>query len=157
LIDVKAGERVENVNILMNTSEAEFFRDPGFQFCRVGDVNNDNVVSQQDVLEVRKEQAKSDKGRNFNQRADINRDGQVTFFDVDLLTDIVTLPRPFELDATQQELKRAVASFDAICRAAARDGCAIEAPAADIQENGKASDATCARATELGCRVIDCP
>jgi hypothetical protein len=154
LITVQAGGRVDNVNILMNTSEREFFRDPGFQFCSVGDVNNDNVVSQQDVLTVLKEKTKSDKGRNFNQRADINRDGQVTFFDVDLITDIVTLPRPFELDATQQELKRAVASFDAICLAARRDGCAIAAP---VNETDEARAATCARATELGCRVVDCP
>jgi|GEM_PF-4383027 len=154
LIDVKAGGRVENVNILLNTPETGFFTDPGFQFCRVGDVNNDNVVSRDDVLEVLKQKEKSDKGRNFNQRADINRDGQVTFFDVDLITDIVTLPRPFVLDASQQELKRGVATFDAICRSAARDGCALEAP---VDETDEDRVMTCARAKELGCRVVDCP
>ena len=156
LIDVKAGGQVDNVNILMNTSEVNFLGDPGFEFCRVGDVNNDNAVSRQDVLEVLKQKEKSDKGGNFNQRADLNRDGQVTFFDVDIITDVVTLPRPFELNISQQELKRGLAPFDAVCRAAARDGCAIEAPANDIQTDGRASAATCARAQELGCRVIDC-
>jgi hypothetical protein len=156
-IEVTAGGQVENINIFMNTSERNFLDEPGFEFCRIGDVNNENIVDSADILEVLKQQASSDKGHNFNQRADINQDGQVTFFDVDLITDIVTLPRPFELTASQQELKRGIATFDAICRSAARDGCAIEAPANDIQENGNASDATCARAKELGCRVIDCP
>ena len=156
-IEVTAGNRTDNVNIIMNTSERNFFGDPGFAFCRIGDVNNDNIVNRNDILEVLKQKASSDKGRNFNQRADINHDGQVTFFDVDLITDIVTLPRPLEVTASQQELKRGIATFDAICRSAARDGCSIEAPADDIQENGKASDATCALAKTLGCKVIDCP
>ena len=153
-IDVTAGGRVDNVNILMNTSEQEFFRDPGFQFCSVGDVNTDNIVNDTDIPEVLKQKEKSDEGKNFNQRADLNQDGQVTFFDVDIITDIVTLPRPFELNAPQQELKRGIASFDAICRAAARDGCAIGAP---VNETDADRAMTCARAKELGCRVIDCP
>lgn len=157
LIDVKPGERVSNINILMNTSEVDFLRDPGFQLCTVGDVNSDKLVNRDDVLAVLKERDKSERGKKFNQKADLNQDGKVTFFDVDLITDVVTLPRPFKLDATQQELKRAIASFDAICRAAASGDCAIEAPASDIQEDGKASEATCTRAKELGCRVIDCP
>jgi hypothetical protein len=154
LIDVTAGGRVENVNILMNTSEQEFFFDPGFQFCFVGDVNNDNVVSQKDVLEVLKQKEKFDKGSNFNQRADLNHDGQVTFFDVDIITDVVTLPRPFELNIPQQELKRGLAPFDAICLSAVRDGCTIGAP---VNETDADRVMTCARAKELGCRVIDCP
>ena len=161
-IEVRAGGRTENINIVMNTSERNFNGDPGFAFCRIGDVNNDNIVNRTDIREVLKQQARSDKGDTFNQRADLNQDGQVTFSDVDLITDIVTLPRPIEFDSnalqpTSQELKRGIATFDAICRAAARDGCAIEAPANDIQENGKARDATCTRAKELGCRVTDCP
>ncbi len=44
-IDVTAGGRVDNVNILMNTSEQEFLCDPGFQFCSIGDVNADNIVN----------------------------------------------------------------------------------------------------------------
>jgi len=161
-IEVRAGGRTENINIVMNTSERNFNGDPGFAFCRIGDVNNDNIVNRTDIREVLKQQARSDKGDTFNQRADLNQDGQVTFSDVDLITDVVTLPRPIEFDPNalqpaSQELKRGIATFDAICRAAARDGCAIEAPANDIQENGNARDATCARAKELGCRVIDCP
>ncbi len=153
-IEVTAGGRIENVNIIMNTSELDFLSDPGFAFCQVGDVNHDNIVNQADIQEVLRQQGSSDKGRNFNQRADINHDGQVTFFDVDLITDIVTLPRPFEVGASQQELKRGIAPFDAICRSAARDGCAIEAP---VNEIDKDRVMTCARAKELGCKVMECP
>ena len=46
----------------MNTSERNFFNDPGFEFCRVGDVNNDNIVGQDDIQEVLEERESSDNG-----------------------------------------------------------------------------------------------
>ena len=39
-------------------------------------------------LEVLKQKGKSDKGRNLNQRADLNHDREVSLFDVDLITDV---------------------------------------------------------------------
>ncbi len=71
----------------------------------------------------------------------------MSFFDVDLITDIVTLPRPFTVNAAQQELKRGIASFDAICLAAARDGCTIGAP---VNETDADRDMTCAQRKNLG-------
>jgi hypothetical protein len=169
-IEVTAGGRAENVNIFMNTSERNFLGEPGFEFCRIGDVNNDNIVGPGDIREVVKQQDSSD----FNQRADINRDGQVSFFDVDLITDIATLPRPFEPAAPQAELKRALATFDAFCRAAARDGCALEVPTGELQPqdlNDPSSPLVpkpefCAAAKTINvqvgnetrtCRVVGCP
>jgi hypothetical protein len=173
-IEVTAGGRVENTNIFMNTSERNFLGDPGFEFCRIGDVTNDNIVGRDDILEVLKQKERSDKGRNFNQRADINRDGQVSFFDVDLITDIATLPRPFELNAPQAELKRGLATFDAFCRAAALDGCALEVPVGELQPQDlnnpesplvpKPEFCTAAKAinVQVGdetrtCRIVGCP
>jgi len=169
-IEVTAGGRVENVNIFMNTSERNFLDEPGFEFCRIGDVNDDNIVGQDDIRGVLKQQESS----NFDERADINRDGQVSVFDVDLITDIATLPRPFALNASQAELKRGLATFDAFCRAAARDGCALEIPVGELQPQDlndpssplvpKPEFCTAAKAinVQVGnetrtCRIVGCP
>ncbi|MGE0820576.1 MAG: matrixin family metalloprotease [Candidatus Binatia bacterium] len=164
-IEVTAGGHVDNVNIFLNTSDIDFFLGPGFDFCTIGDVNNDNAVSDRDIREVLKQQDRSARGKSFNARADVNKDGVVTLFDVDLITDIVTIPRPF-IDLNQafdpsvfpstQELKRGLAPFEAICREAVRGGCTIQAPAASILANGRVSDDVCNLAGTIGCRVIGC-
>src|SRR5262249_3378460 len=143
-IEVTAGGRVDNVNIVLNTpsSVADVLSDPGFDVCGLGDVNRDGTVDQADILVVVRAQAGLEKDQTVNQRADLNRDGSVTFLDVDLITDIVTLPQPFDVISTS-EVKRGLAPFSAICAAAKEGGCRIHAPIEAVQSNGVPEQSIC--------------
>lgn len=166
-IVVTAGQQVNNVNIFLNTASVDSFIDPGFNFCLLADTNGDGKVNQKDILAVSKARADFEKKKKLTNvtdfRADINRDNAVTFIDVDISTDLVSIPRPFDnpvagiaLSGSSSELKRGIATFDAICTAAKAGGCEIQAPAEDIQANGKPSNFTCNSAKEIGCKVTGC-
>jgi hypothetical protein len=169
---VSASGRVDHVNIFLNTSIRSIVTDPGFDFCQLGDVDGNGVVEdfrdtdgngipdQGDLLTVIQAKAAFDTGLSLNQRADLNKDGSITFLDLDIITDIVTLPRPFgspgEITGLP-ELKRGLAPFDAICTAARDGGCQIQAPVEARQDNGNPLQEVCDIATTIGCQVVGCP
>ncbi len=109
-----------------------------------------------------------DRDGTLNERAEINKDGAISSLDVDTITDIVAIPRPFSAP-TGQEFIRGLAPFDAICVAARDGGCRIQAPVEafqrdaegnalfDAQGNLMVSVEICATAGTLGCQVIGCP
>lgn len=152
-IQVTAGKPVENVNIFLNTPERGFFRDPGFDFCGLGDVDGNGIVEEKDILAV--VQAK-EKGV-VNRHTDLNADGIISSADVDIITDIVALPQPFVFEASDSELKRGLAPFEAICQAAAGK-CSLSAPAEEIGADGKPTAELCQSAKDNGgCQVVGCP
>jgi hypothetical protein len=158
-IEVSAGGRVENVNIFLNTTTApaDILADPGFDFCGLGDVDNNGSVDRSDILAVVQAQAAFDEDPQVvsaHPRADINADGSISFLDIDIITDIVALPRPF--GAPTSESKRGLAPFEAICTSAARGGCRIHAPVETIQQNGIPEAAVCDTAEAIGCQVVEC-
>ena len=164
-ITVTAGGRVENVNIVLNTSadSAAVAADPGFDVCGLGDVNQDAAVDQMDIFAV--VQAKTDFEANastLNSKADLNKDGSITFLDIDLITDIVTTPRFLSLPSLPALgepfviRKRVLAPFEAICAAARDGGCQIQAPVESFQEDGTPEAEVCATAASIGCQVAGC-
>jgi hypothetical protein len=160
LIEVPASGRVNNVNIVLNTPTVRdtVFSDPGFDFCRLGDVDGNGSVDQGDIVAVGQAKAAFDQDPRSlaeNRRADLNEDGGITFLDLDIIVDIVSLPDPFH-GVISQEIKRGLAPFEAICAAAARDGCRIQAPVKTLQSDGTPSDEICLTAKEIGCQVIGC-
>jgi len=170
-IEVPAGGGVDNVNIFLNTSTAvaDILENPGFNFCELGDVDGngdverlrdvdgDGIPDQGDILAVVQAKEAFDAGQPFNQRADLNEDGSVTFLDIDIITDIVTIPDPF-FGNTLAEIKRGLAPFQAICTAAAQGGCRIQAPPTAIRGDGTPTPDFCDAAESLGgCEIIGCP
>lgn len=170
VIEVKEGGRVDNVNIFLNTSGdfrltrnvPDLLTDPGFDYCRLSDVDGNKIVDQRDILAAVKTQAGLEKDLSVAQRADLNQDGSVTFLDIDTVTDLVTNPQPFTFQLLApgsrplSELKRGFAPFQAICAAAARGSCQIQAPVESTQENGKPDQSICDMAKDFGCQVIGC-
>jgi hypothetical protein len=162
-VEISAGGRVDNVNIVLNTapSRAAFNSDPGFDFCGLGDVNKDGTVDKIDIFTVVQEEEKSEKKQSFDPRADLNEDGSVTFLDVDIITDLATVPNltfgSNDVTIRRRELKRSLAPFSAICTAARQGGCTIQAPVETIQENGTPNSEVCNVAAGIGCQVIGCP
>lgn len=183
-ISVAAGQTVENVNIFLNTgdtlinedgSPGPLFSSPGFDYCGLGDVGGQNgtgppdgSVDDNDILSVIRAKLQFETDGTLTERADINQDGAITALDVDIITDIVTMPRPFDAP-TGPEFIRGLAPFDAICVAARDGGCRIQAPVEafqtdaegnalfDAQGNLMVSPEICATASTLGCQVIGCP
>ena len=183
-ITVAAGQTVANVNIFLNTgdttingdgSPGPLFSSPGFDFCGLGDVGGQNgdgppdgIVDDNDILSVVRAKLQFDTDGTLSERADMNQDGAITSLDVDTITDIVAIPRPFGAP-TGQEGIRGLAPFDAICVAARDGGCRIQAPVEAFQTDAEGNplfddqgqlivDAEiCATADTLGCQVIGCP
>ncbi len=155
LISVTAGGSVADVNIFLNTSttRADILSDPGFDFCGLGDVDGNGEVDQGDILAVVKAKQAYDISAPFNHRADLNEDGSTTFIDIDIITDIVTNPRPL---GDSGEIKRGLAPFHAICTAAAQGGCRIQAPVETIGDDGNPRKEVCTTAAALGCQVSGC-
>ena len=161
LIDLSAGGRVDNVNIVFNAvaTTDQLFADPGFNFCGLGDVDNNGRVDQNDIQAVAQAKAAFDRDPNAftgQSRADLNQDGRISFLDLDVITDIVSLPDPFSKDASLSEQKRGLAPFEALCTVAKRDGCQLQAPVKTLQEDGIPSAELCAKAKTIGCQVIGC-
>lgn len=167
-ITVTAGQTVENVNIFLNTDDTFGpFLSAGFDYCGLGDVGGQNgigppdgIVNDDDIFSVVRAKMQFDTDGTLNDEADINRDGAITFLDVDTITDIVAVPRPFS-GTTGQEVVRGLAPFDAICVAARDGGCRIQAPAeafqTDAEGNVVVNQEICDTATTIGCQVIGCP
>jgi hypothetical protein len=173
---VAAGQTVEDVNIFLNTgdtfsnedgSPGPPFSSPGFDYCGLGDVGGQNgtgppdgVVDDNDIFTVLRAKLQFDTDGTLNERADINEDGAITFLDVDTITDIVAMPRPFS-SLMEQEVVRGLAPFEAICVAARDGGCRIQAPAeafqTDAEGNVVVDQEICDTATTIGCQVIGCP
>lgn len=162
-IEVTAGGRVDHINMFLNTSTSgdDLFTNPGLDFCGLGDVDGNGTVNQSDILAVVQAKAAFDAGQSFNRRADLNEDGSITFLDIDSITDIVTLPRPFrritpeeDINRALAEIKRGLAPFEAICTAAAQGSCRIQAP---VEATPEDKEQICATAKTIGCQVIGCP
>ncbi|MGH7965480.1 MAG: pre-peptidase C-terminal domain-containing protein, partial [Candidatus Binatia bacterium] len=164
IIEVTAGGRVEDVNIVLNTTTTatNFLSTPGFNFCGLGDVNGDAIVDQRDVQKVATARAAFEKAQRRsrkkvrrvlrrNPRSDLNQDSSITAFDVDIITDIVTLP-----EFTGKDINRALAPFAAICTAARDGGCSIQAPTAATRNDGTVLLPVCDTAMDIGCSVIGC-
>ena len=137
----------------------QLFTDPGFDFCRLGDVDVNGNVDRNDILAVAQAKTAFDRDPNTladHPRADLNQDGRVSFLDLDLIIDIVSLPDPFRKDASLSEQKRGLAPFEALCTVAKRDGCRLQAPVQTLQEDGAPDTEVCVRAKAIGCQVIGC-
>jgi hypothetical protein len=93
-------------------------------------------------------------GRPLNARADLNEDGSITFLDIDIITDIVAIPRPFP-PTSDPEVKRGLAPFRAICTAAV-GRCQIQAPVETLRADGTPSPDLCTTARAIGCQVDGC-
>jgi hypothetical protein len=161
VIDLPAGGRVDNVNIVLNTvaTKDQLFTDPGFNFCGLGDVDGNGAVDQNDIQAVAQAKAAFDQDPNAlvdHPRADLNQDGRISVLDLDLIIDLVSLPDPFRQGASLAEQKRGLAPFEAVCTVAKRDGCRFQAPVYTLQEDGTPSVEICAKAKTLGCQVIGC-
>ena len=157
VIDLPAGGRVDNVNIVLNAlaTSDQLFADPGFNFCGLGDVDGNGGVEQNDIQAVAQAKAAFERDPNTlagHPRADLNQDGRVSFLDLDVITDIVSLPDPFSQNASLPEQKRGLAPFAAICTAAKRDGCRFQAPVQTLQDDGTPSAEICVMAKTMGAR-----
>jgi hypothetical protein len=78
-------------------------------FCGLGDVDGNGGVDQNDIQAVAQAKAAFDRDPNALAglpRADLNQDGRISFLDLDVITDIVSLPEPFSKDASLPEQKR---------------------------------------------------
>jgi len=153
------GPAVENIDIFLNTSDSleALLSDPGLDYCGLGDVDADGTVSENDIRAVAVAKAAFDKKGTLNKRADINADGQITFLDVDIVTDLVSIPQaPIALGQNEGEIPREIAPFDAICAAAKQGGCRIQAPQRTIGADGKPSANLCNFAASVGCQVVGC-
>lgn len=88
---VQAGTAVENVDIIFNSgnTSADLAVDPGFDFCGLADVNGDSRVNLADITTVVAALGAKAGEQAFSSKADINDDGVVSFFDLDVITDMV--------------------------------------------------------------------
>jgi len=89
-------------------------------------------------------------------RADLNQDGRISFRDLDVISDTISLLDSFSKDASLPEQKRGLAPFEALCTVAKRDSFQLQSPLKTLQEDGTPSVELCNKAKIIGCQVIGC-